>query len=73
MFLLIVIGIRVEDARGSLTKRAPSPLTSGTRRMLGVNVDHTVCELHPPYACPICRRTRSLDDGPDATLARHPS
>lgn len=62
VFLLIVIGIRMEDARGSLTKRAPSSLASGTRRMLGVSVDHTVCELHPPHACPICLRARALDD-----------
>ncbi len=59
VFLLIVIGIRVEDARGSLTNRAPSPLTSGTRRMLGVSVDQTPCEFHPPHACSACLRARA--------------
>ncbi|MFB9894913.1 hypothetical protein [Planobispora takensis] len=58
VFVVIVMGIRMEDARGSATGRAPDRMTAGVRRVLGLHVDHTGCRYvsSPEYACPRCRR-----------------
>lgn len=58
-FLVIVLSIHVEDWRGSTTRRAPGPFTRGTRRVLGLYVNHAACAEagHPDQACPRCRRS----------------
>lgn len=53
-FVLVVHSIRREDRRRSLTLSPRSALSSGTRRILGLSVDHTACVIHPEYACPTC-------------------
>lgn len=53
-FALVVHSIRREDRRRSLTLSPRSVLSSGTRRILGLSVDHTACVIHPEYACPTC-------------------
>ncbi|GAA0407774.1 hypothetical protein Acor_69470 [Acrocarpospora corrugata] len=53
-FVLVVHSIRREDRRRSLTLSPRSVLSSGTRRILGLAVDHTACVIHPEYACPTC-------------------
>jgi hypothetical protein len=64
MGVVIVVAIHYEDANGSLTDRAPGLFSSGTRRFLGVWVDHTACRFvtNPRHACPTCRRAYSADD-----------
>ncbi|GIH72952.1 hypothetical protein [Sphaerimonospora thailandensis] len=57
-FLLIVTGIRIEDDRRTITGRPPGFIAAGTRRILHLYVDHTVCRYasNPQHACPSCRR-----------------
>ncbi|MEU6999588.1 hypothetical protein [Nonomuraea sp. NPDC046570] len=59
-FVVMVLGIRHEDTRNSVTGRAPNPGAAGTRRILGLTVDHTGChyatnERHTEANCPVCR------------------
>ncbi|MCC5574264.1 hypothetical protein IMZ11_01240 [Microtetraspora sp. AC03309] len=58
VFAVIVIGIRVEDRRGSATDPGSGYLASGTRWLLGLYVDHTACRYvsNPRHDCPKCRR-----------------
>ncbi|MFB9882195.1 hypothetical protein ACFFMN_30100 [Planobispora siamensis] len=58
VFVVVVIGIRIEDTRGSTTGHAPGRMTAGVRRVLGLHVDHTGCLYvsNPEHACPRCRR-----------------
>jgi hypothetical protein len=62
--VVVVLAIHFEDGRGSLTDRAPGLFSSGTRRMLGVRVDHTACHYvtNPRHACPTCRRAHYMDE-----------
>jgi hypothetical protein len=58
LLVVIVIGIHVEDSRGSITDRPPGLMATGTRRILGLSVDHTACRYvtNPQHACPLCQR-----------------
>lgn len=58
VLIVLVIGIHAEDRRKSLTRLPPGPITAGTRRILGLSVDHTSClyATHPQEGCPACRR-----------------
>jgi hypothetical protein len=58
VFVVIVVGIRREDALGSITARPPGAITQGTRRVVGLFVDHTACQYvsNPQHTCPACRR-----------------
>lgn len=55
-FALVVHSIKREDRRRSLTLSPQSTLSSLSRRMLGLNVDHTACVIHPEQACPTCAK-----------------
>ncbi|WP_327089394.1 hypothetical protein OIE66_01855 [Nonomuraea sp. NBC_01738] len=59
VFIVIVLSIHVEDWRGSTTHRPPGPFTRGTRRILGLHVDHSACVYasNPDFACPKCKRS----------------
>lgn len=59
VFVVMVIGIHIEDSRKSITDRPPGMIAAGTRRILHLNVDHTSCQYvsNPRNACPTCRRT----------------
>ncbi|WP_061298529.1 hypothetical protein [Herbidospora cretacea] len=60
-FALLVFSIKREDRRRSLTMSPQSAMSSLSRRMLGLNVDHTACAIHPEQACRTCAKV-------DATL-----
>lgn len=54
VFVLLVTSIHREDRYRTLGGEPRSILSSGTRRILGFNVDHTRCLTHPEVACPTC-------------------
>ncbi|MFC4058424.1 hypothetical protein ACFOWE_08965 [Planomonospora corallina] len=54
---VVAISVRIEDGRTSITDRASGTATAGTRRLLGVRVDHDRCRAgRPQDACPLCHR-----------------
>ncbi|WP_067135369.1 hypothetical protein [Microtetraspora malaysiensis] len=59
VFAVIVIGIHVEDRRGSITDPKSGYLASGTRWFLGRYVDHTACRYvsNLEHDCAKCQRT----------------
>ncbi|GAB1821215.1 hypothetical protein [Herbidospora sp. RD11066] len=58
-FVLVVLSIKREDRRRSLTYSPQSALSSLSRRVLGLTVDHSACVIHPEHACPTCAK---IDD-----------
>lgn len=58
VLLLVALSVHTEEWRGSTTHHASGLLTRGTRRFLGLYVDHTACVYasNPDHACPSCKR-----------------
>ncbi|GAA4597630.1 hypothetical protein GCM10023194_72980 [Planotetraspora phitsanulokensis] len=55
---VLVVGIHIEDRRKSITDQAPGLITAGTRRVLGLSIDHSACHYvtNPSHSCEACRR-----------------
>ncbi|GGL11435.1 hypothetical protein [Planomonospora parontospora] len=63
VLVLVAVSVRTEDGRASITGRAPGAAAAGTRRLLGMRVDHGDCRAHPRDACPLCHRLLQEETG----------